>query len=282
MQAQTKKLQPFTGAMIIESGIRYEELEIKIKDDLLSTADIPQQEDVVIRITKPWSFVTDASGKAYPGIGYTITDKKGKVLTSDHNIYKDDKTGINPNYLTALSFTIRLDQKTKLNDSLTIYTKFFDTKNNDSLLVILPCKVVAKGKAKLLDGWNRFSSTMGASGMFVHCKAERFSMKKTYSKNGVQNPVDTIKLSIDTLGNFIEKNGKVFLNALYILYDKHFNIVATQPLFENAEAGLTAAQLQGIKTHFLLPAGFSGGIARLLIEDKNGKGKLDAVLNFAY
>ena len=42
--AQTKKIQLFTGAITIENGIRYNELEIKVNDELLRTADIPLNE----------------------------------------------------------------------------------------------------------------------------------------------------------------------------------------------------------------------------------------------
>ena len=45
--AQTKSIQPFTGARIIEDGIKYDELEIKINDDLLLTPDIPDRKSVV-------------------------------------------------------------------------------------------------------------------------------------------------------------------------------------------------------------------------------------------
>jgi len=280
--AQTKKIQPFTGAMTIENGIRYDDLEIKIKDNLLLTPDIPQNEELVIRITKPWSFIADAKGNVHPGIGFRVADKTGKILTSTENIYKNDKEGINQNYLSALSFTITLDDKMKVNDSLTIYTKFFDTKNGDSLLVILPCKVVPIGKAQTLDGWNSFSSTFGATGMYVNCKAESFEMKKTYAKLETATNVDTILLSVKTLGDFVLKNNKAFLKADYILYDKDFHVIETRPLFANAAEGLSVTELTNIKQSFILPAGFHNGIARIMITDKNGKGKLDAIFNFVY
>ncbi len=280
--AQTKSIQPFTGAKIIEDGIKYDKLEIKVKDDLLLTPDIPIGEELKIRITKPWSFVSDASGKVYPGVGFAIKSTKGAVIAYVKNIYGDKNEGVEQNYLNALSLSITLDDKMKAGDSLIILAKFYDTKNDDSLLVTLPCKVVAKGKGQKLNGWGSFSSTYGATGMYAYCTVDGFNMTKSYAKKETTENIDTIKLSIKELGKFVEKNGKVYLKTKFIVYDQSFNIMQTKTLFINEAKGLTKQQLENIKQQFILPAGFNKGIARLLIEDMNSKAKVDAVLSFIY
>ena len=279
---QVKQIQPFTGAMTIENGIRYDKLEITIDDYLLLIPDIPLNKELVIKITKPWSFTADAAGNVHPGVGFKIADNNGKIIAQTVNIYKDNKEGFDQNSLSALSLSITLDEKMKINDSITIYTKFFDEMNNDSLLVILPCRVVAKGQEKVINGWNSFSSTYGATGMFVNCKAEEFHMNKTYLNKETETSVDTILLSVKSIENFAMKNDKFFLNARYILYNKEFNIIETRPLFTDGQEGLSPTLLQNIKRYFILPAGFHRGIARILIQDENSTGKLDAVLSFAY
>ena len=280
--AQTKSIQPFTGARIIEDGIKYDELEIKINDDLLLTPDIPQNEELNISITNPWSFIADNAGNVYPGVGLKIADNTGKIIASVDNMYADNKEGMNKEYLKSLSLSLTLDERMKVNDSLTIYARFFDLKNNDSLLVILPCRVVAQGQAQKLNGWNSFSSTFGATGMFVHCSAEGFKMEKTYAKTGAENFTDTVTLAVKSLSGFVPKNDKLFLDAEYILYDNNFNILETRPLFDDGAEGLDAAHLENINQFFILPANFNSGIARILIKDKNGEGRLDAVLDFVY
>lgn len=279
---QTKSMQPFTGAMIIENGIRYDDLEIKVNDNLLLIPDIPQNEEIVIRITKPWSFIPDAAGNIHPGVGFRIADKTGKIIAVAENIYEDDKEGFEPSYLKALSLTLTLDERMPLNDSITLYTKFFDLANNDSLLVILPCRIVAKGAAQTLNNWNSFSSTYGTTGLFVQCKVDDFDMKKTYTKEPTASSADTINLSIKTLGDFVLKNNKAFLKANFILYDNNFNVIETKDLFPDAAEGLSMNELENIKQIFILPNGFTRGIARIQCQDLNGPGKLDAILNFVY
>ncbi len=279
---QVKQMQPFTGAMTVENGIRYDNLEIKLGGYLLLRPDIPKSEELVIRITKPWSLTADEKGNVHPGIGLKITDMKGDVFAQTANIYADNKDGFDQQSLTALSLSVVLDEKAKVNDSLIIYAKFYDEINGDSLLVVLPCRVVAKGDGKVISGWTGFSSTYGATGMFVNCKADAFRMNRSYLAKETETSVDSVILTVKSLEKFAEKDGRVFLNARYILYDKDFNIVETRPVFENGSAGLLPADLQNIERIFILPVGFHRGIARVLIQDENSTGKLDAILSFVY
>jgi hypothetical protein len=280
--AQKKDIQPLTGAKILQSGIRYKDLEIKVNDKFLLTPDIPIGGELKIKITEPWSFEQDKEGNVYPGVGFTIKTIKGNTVASVKNIYGDKQEGINQNYLKSLSLSITLDDKMKVGDSIIIVAKFYDTKNEDSLLITLPCKVVAKGKGQMLDGWGSFSSTYGATGMYANCTVEDFKMIKTPSTKTIAETVDTIKLNIKELGKFIEKNGKYNIKTNFLLYDENFKVILSTPMFANEAQGVTKNQLSNIEQQFILPKGFTKGIARLLIADKNSKAKVDAVLSFIY
>ena len=280
VKAQSTDLLPFTGAMVKGTGIRYKAIEIRLNDDVMASADLPRKEEMTIKLTDPWSLVADAKGLVYPGAGYRILDMKRKVLTEQKNIFSKDQPGIPRDYLKSLSVSVSITDDIKSLDSVIVQARFFDTKDNDSVLIEIPCKIVPKGKGNGVSSWGSFSGTNVAKGAYTALDPGRVKGVKL-KRNSASTDLDSALFTIEKLDGLKTQNGSVFFNSIYTLYDAQFRIMERKiNCIEGSNNGVDSIGLANIRLLFFLPKGLTAGFARIVITDINGPAKLDAVLPF--
>ena len=278
--AQQTDLLPLTGAMVKGTGIRYKAIEIRLNDDVMVSSDLPRKEELTVKLTDPWSLVTDASGKVYPGAGFRILDMKRKVLAEQKNIFKKDQPGIPRDYLKSLSVSVVLTDDIKSLDSVIVQAKFFDTRDNDdSVVVEMHCRVVSKGKGNTTSNWGSFSGTFIAKGAYAGLDPGRVKGVKLKAKDDAAVKTDTAFFTIEKLDGLVAKSGKMYFDSKYILYNDQFKVLdQKENIIEDSNKGIDSTGLKNIQLRYLLPPALASGFARVIIMDANSKAKLDIVL----
>ncbi len=278
--AQSTDLLPLTGAMVKGTGIRYKAIEIRLNEEVMVSSDLPRKEKMTVKLTEPWSLVTDAKGNVYPGAGFRILDMKRKVLAEQKNIFKKDQPGIPRDYLKSLSVSVVLTDDIKSLDSVIVQAKFFDTKDNDdSVVVEMHCRVVPMGKGNTTTDWGSFSGTFIAKGAYAGLDPGRVKGVKLKAKTDALVKTDTAFFTIEKLDGLVAKNGKMYFDSKYILYNNQFKVLEQkQNIIEGSNNGIDSIGLKNIKLRYLLPPALASGFARVCITDANSTAKLDIVL----
>ncbi|MES2776186.1 MAG: hypothetical protein V4722_18565 [Bacteroidota bacterium] len=277
--AQSTDLLPFTGAMVKGTGIRYKEVEIRLDGQIMLSADLPRKEEMTVKITDPWSLVMDVKGDVYPGAGYRILDMKRKVLVEQKNIFRKDQPGIPRDYLKSLSVSITITDDIKSLDSVILQARFFDTKDNDSVLIEIPCKLVPKGKGNVTNGWGSFSGTNIAKGAYSGLEPGKVKGIRLKKKADDPAGADTAYFTIEKLDGLKTKEGKVYFNSVYTLYDAQFKVLEQRSnIINGSDKGVDSSAQNNIQLWYVIPNELTRGFARIVITDRNSPAKLDAIL----
>ncbi|MCE3295947.1 MAG: hypothetical protein K0R65_1661 [Crocinitomicaceae bacterium] len=157
--AQTKMLQPWTGAVYEKSGISCEEVEMEIEGQNWISNVLPIGKELEVKIKEPKGFVVE-NGVCFPGVSILVTKLNGDTLGYAPNIFPQED-GLDVSTLRNLSFSFALAEKVNAGDQCRLDARFFDTKSSNYLRLKMDLVLEAEDVKPVSDMSYSFSSSRG-------------------------------------------------------------------------------------------------------------------------
>lgn len=139
------EVEPFTGAVIVARGLKYEKYEFVPDKQLgfITGASFGFDEPFIFRIHSPKGFREDEEGKIFFGAGFAIYENE-KELGGVQDLFADNYEGVDAELLSNLRLTLRFTQPLEAGKTYILKVKFFDKKSNAALDMQMPFTMAQK------------------------------------------------------------------------------------------------------------------------------------------
>jgi len=139
------EVEPFTGAVIVARGLKYEKYEFVPEKQLgfITGASFGFDEPFIFRVYSPKGFKEDENGKVFFGAGFGVYENE-KELGAVQDLFADNYEGADAEALSNLRITLRLAKPLETGKTYTLKVKFFDKKSNAAIDMQMPFTMAQK------------------------------------------------------------------------------------------------------------------------------------------
>lgn len=139
------EVEPFTGAVIVSKGLKYEKYEFVPEKQLgfITSSVFGFDEPFVFRVYQPKGFREDENGKVFFGAGFGVYENE-KELGSVKDLFGDNYEGVDAEALSNLRITLRFAKPLEVGKIYTLKVRFFDKKSNAEISMEMPFSMAEK------------------------------------------------------------------------------------------------------------------------------------------
>ena len=199
-------VEPFTGAVIVSRGLKYEKYEFVPDKQLgfITSAVFGFDEAFIFRIHSPKGFKEDENGKVFFGAGFGVYENE-KELGAVKDLFGDNYEGVDAESLSNLRITLRFAKPLEIGKVYTLKVRFFDKKSNAEIFMEMPFSMANKTLQSNVINTTKSTLALGAESKATNeVKIEKMSFLENGKISHNLKPNTSYQLQLSEIDNFSE------------------------------------------------------------------------------